>query len=1138
MAKKRKKLQTKHSAQDIALQSFRRRIHNSKEMINGLAGARKNTPPGLYPSIVNQLGQQRIYRHLFAQTTFPKKLSEYVSRKRIARVSTEGEIMWSASVLSLFTQELSLYVKLRDKFYSAYFYSNHEEANELLNEIQENFGYSLWLIGHRLQLLQNTQGLQAQKDYLEEIISTKNLNQIVTWLSYYLSLRAENSVTFTSFESELFDLLTGGELSDYVIRKILPYDLTAIQDPGSPISWDEPHSVIDRFETFIAMTLLHFSREGSTPTSITHRALQLLAATDDKSILRALSIASGEYNSKTGGALNPADLYTQGRYHELVKSDDENLEIIARAQAILGAPPDSTSGSLRSQILNLMYKILIISQDIDQCRTNLKKLALQCFGHSYSYQISAFLERSHDHLFVDNYDDLDKLTALNSPTDNPWNAPVLSKLSGSDWSHQLISANPGSPALLLREALLREKDLSGLENIKWLPTYRLEAYKGHAAVKTNDLDAAIEHYKTVINLEINYISEATRRYLFEAYMAKKDLRSAVYLIIDHIIKSPPAATLYPLEKLCLKCLEELTLHSEIGLAILLHAASKGSNQRLEREISDIYENILESYNTTLPTQLLASDNNLDEKHLTYFLRHVCVPRIMDDTTHFDSVDEIDDERIRICQQLLQLDKENSETYLAEIRSITRDTEVSHLLAKVQTSKIFVDEDGVKQALEPAIKSFLPRYKQLLNSPNLAYQAEKLSKILADMLSSKGHPEFKDLKLPATELESLFSSMLIEAIAQFSLNPAYGLDTHVSTSIRHGAFEGHLRSPLAVEDLLCSSSGEDSKLPQAWSNRLNNLSQPARTGINKSLVKFTQRFEALIATYLKEKLHIKMEGPSMAMFSFEASPEQNQKLMQSISSRTEHVDLMEKLLTHCWELTLRSLDEIQNDLRVNFSQNMSQAFDALARSVDSHAEHEHVVPLLDAIARARTSFEAAINDVAEWFQKPTDLSREPFDFDIAVQVALRQIKNCYIKSTVECKLDLQFSKKLHGSLLDGMCEILFILLQNVIIHSELEDQKIAIDLTGHQTEHGLIIECRNKIGDTIPIQERRNVAEEAMGLYERDSALRMARQEGGSGLSKVWRIAEFDLRANHSIHLSVSDTGEFSAKLTLTNLEYE
>ena len=40
------------------------------------------------------------------------------------------------------------------------------------------------------------------------------------------------------------------------------------------------------------------------------------------------------------------------------------------------------------------------------------------------------------------------------------------------------------------------------------------------------------------------------------------------------------------------------------------------------------------------------------------------------------------------------------------------------------------------------------------------------------------------------------------------------------------------------------------------------------------------------------------------------------------------------------------------------------------------------------------------------------------------------------------------------------------------------------------------------------------------------------KKGGSGLSKIWRIAEFDLRLKHEIKLEVTDDREFIVQLSL------
>ncbi|MBJ9925622.1 MULTISPECIES: hypothetical protein [Burkholderia cepacia complex] len=171
-------------------------------------------------------------------------------------------------------------------------------------------------------------------------------------------------------------------------------------------------------------------------------------------------------------------------------------------------------------------------------------------------------------------------------------------------------------------------------------------------------------------------------------------------------------------------------------------------------------------------------------------------------------------------------------------------------------------------------------------------------------------------------------------------------------------------------------------------------------------------------------------------------------------------------------------------------------------------------------------------VSEWFRRPTDLIREPFEFDIAAHVALRQIANCYVGYEIVPILNVDVQGKLPGFMLDGICEILFILLQNVLLHSGYEDFVPETKVSARRENSYVVIEITNSLSESIDLIERRAQAEAAMARYSRDSALRLARKEGGSGLSKVWRIAEFDLRKSHSLNLSVTDDRQFTTTFRL------
>ncbi|MDP3663927.1 MAG: hypothetical protein U1D41_01740 [Nitrosomonas sp.] len=1134
----RAKQKSNLSSHETPLKLFIRKLHSNKNLRKGLSDARKITKPENFPLIIKKLSNNQIHDVLLAPITFPRFLSDFTQKSKLQTIATDGELIWCSSILAQHSEKLNIFIRKRDKFYEAFLNCDYKQAENLLIEIQEIFGISIWLIGNRLQLLQATEGLQAQKNFLEELVNINGINQFVAWLAYFLSLRTEDNITYSRFEIETELLLNTKWLHDYALLHLLPYKFNEIADPGTSMAMEEPHPIIDRFETFVAMSLLYCVKYGRSRSQILVSALEQIENIEDTTLRNILMVLRDGYAAIDFNVLKLADAYTEGRYEEIVNSNCECLELMARAYTLTGQRPLlEGSPGLRQQAIALMCDVLSITSEAAQSRESLKKIALIGPSRSFTFQISAFLERDRKFVIANDSTGLDLLSTLSSPLDNPWSTSVLQGICGEEkWLDQLLKVHPNSPALKLRQALTTRNEWIIKHEMIQLPWYRRAMYLGHIYFEKGDFNEAISSYHVASNSEIDFVAHSAKRYLFEAYKANGQLYESAQLAINQIVQFPSTAQSYPLDSLANEYLNQLEYRESMDLAVLISLAIRFSSAKLERDLSNIFENVLAHEGIIRPNEFSAHISKYNRERLIYFLRYICIPRIFDDTITFNTVEEIDNERIAVCQLLLQLDPTNLLAYQAEIRALTRENEVANLLTKIQTSKIFVDEAGIREVLDASLHDLLTRYQKLLDSPTLAYQAEKLSKRLIEMLDNKGHPEFKDLKLPASEIESLFSTILLEVASEFALNPAYGLDTHVSTSIRHGAFEGHLRSPLAVEDLLCLKKDKDYFLPPLWLQKLPHLADQEFELLQKLLAKFTQRVEEIIAEYLKEKLHVRLLGKNVAMFNFEGNSTEIQGLMDLITPRTTSNELADRLINYCWNLTSRSLDKIRADLLNYAAKQIGLAFDNLIKGIESRIERSKVTSLMDSIARARTGFQVAIEDVAEWFQRPTDLSREPFDIEIAIHVALQQIANCYIKNPIEPELDLaNITEKIDGKMLDGLCEILFILLQNVILHSGVGENKAKVFISASRSADYLVLECKNGLGEEISLTECLERAQEAMRNYQHDSALSIVRKEGGSGLSKVWRIAEFDLNVTHNLQLIVTDNREFIVRLTLKGI---
>lgn len=1133
-------MKTKNKAKKIdVVQQFRRTIHQARSPRSGLTKARSNTDLTNYPRIVSTLGKQPIYKALFALSTFPSRPDQLTGLPRLTPTNNEeGEFLWTACVLRLYSERLHQFVGMRDNFYSKFINGKYSEAEEAINQIENEFGLSLWLIQYKLQLLQLYKGLESQKDYVETLLSTEGINPLSAWVCYFFSLRSEANVSFSKLNDELIDVLPQVGLGAYVTNHIIPFDLSSIEEPHLPVVWEEPNPIIDRFETLVSMLQIIVSRQRRGINKTISLCLRELQDIGDIRLQKLEKIMfKGAVASDNSELVKYVDAYTAGHYSDVDALKCESLELIARAGIFLPEYAQEATSGIRGQIIESMKEILTLSPQAQQHRQSLKKLALTCPKHDIAIQAASFLERDHDYILANKYSALDYFSTVSSQLENPWSVALISDFENrSNWMEELSNLYPDSISIRLRKIVSSNgRDCNIDELMGCLPLHRLCMYKGHIAVSNGNLQKAIDCYIQAAQDCHGFVSSYAKRYLYDALYAAKRYEECLSLVVEHVLLNPSAVFAYRINELVKVCLERDELLANIDLAILLHLNVMHVHPKWERELSDVFENVLYDSSVSRPSELFDKANNFEQTKKIYFLRNICTPRFLGDTTCFESVDEIEEERIAICQHLLSIDPDNSVEYLTEIRGITRDINVAHLLKKVQASKIYVDEAGLRQSFETTLFDTFLRYQILLDSPALAYQAEKLSKRLEEMLTMKGILDIKELKLPASEQQALFATLLQDFCNDFAYNPAYGLDTHVSTSIRHGAFEGHIRNPFAAEDLLCKKRDKEFVLSKTWESRFDYLSADEKNQVRRILGRFTSRIEELIHVYLSEKIRVHEIGNG-GMFIFKATEQSISTLRESITKATDYNAFLDRFFEHAWQLVDESMKLIREDLNVGLFKQINNACDALILGCEQTLGHDKIAPLVDAVIRSQTTFQSAIAEVAEWFRRPQDLSRDPFDFEVAVHVALQQIKNCYVKTPLNESLQLNVPEKIEGKLLDGICEIFFILLQNVILHSGLSDHSISVIVSADRIGDTLVISCKNELSLDLDLDLRKQLAIEAISKYERDTALRLARVEGGSGLSKIWRIAEFDLRVGHKIDIKVAENRTFTTIVTFSNFK--
>lgn len=1101
------------------------------KLLEGVSKARANTKYEKYAEIVKGLNNSSIYKNLLAPLKFPATYADFTLTKvYLNNLTVEQTIIWNACVLGVYSTELSQFVKSQTKFETCLWYGQYDTALLLLAEIENEFGVSLWFITRKITLLHLAHGVSAQKQYLKEVISTESFNPLAAVTAYYISMLCEDGRSTDQLEEELKESWEHPLFKDFTICHVVPHRINEISSAANVLAYEETLPLVDRLQSLINMIQFEIAKNGINKESYLYIALKSIEKVNDSRIVKLIQLAEGEISESNDGYTESLDLYTSGNYSDIETSTVDLVELIATRNAHLGVNPKGYLGtSLYERAIAAIHQLLVTPQDRLEISLSLRKISLAFIGSSAPFQIAALIQNDQDFIFDDENFILTKIAAICGRNENPRSWRVFREINTSIDERQAPTTLTGKLYNVLTGSYeYGEQILNGLP----IPEYRKYAYKGHLAFINNHLSCAADNYLAASRCNGEFVRNRAKRYLFKALFKSDRIEECASLVANHCIELPGTESVYPLKELSTKILETTSLDSSLYAAVILHLASRGDPD-WERPLSDYFENIMYSCAVDTPSDLTTENSYMSREELTFFWRYICVPRIFDDTTIFDSPEEIDAQRILICQNLIDLDPDNIKIYATEIKSITRDSQVSKLLQQIQASNIFVDEEGLKLSIEANVRDRFLKYKELTSSPEVDAQSESISKAIEKLISAKS--DFKNLSLPATERKSIFSSLLHYFVFNFAMNPAYGLDTHLSTSIRHGKFEGHIRNPIAKHDLLCQSHKGKYLFPDAWAHRLNAVTPAEMVVLQKAFEKFTGKIESYIDDYLVKRLHIKSDTYSSGLFDLFASDADREKLSKKINADTTCDEFIDSLFDYCWELTDKSLTNIRAEIDGPLRKNIYNAFDSFLLAVRENISNGNAQQLTDAIINSRADLGRALSSIQAWFKKPIKARHEPFEIDLALDVGKKQIANCYANQDTEIIKKISAIVRFRGHYLSGLVEIIFILLQNVLLHSGYGESKNIIHIKIDQLNDSLRIQVENKLSDSVDLEDRKASSLEAVSKYNQDTALAMARKEGGSGLSKIWRIMEYDLKRESAISLEVTDSRKFRTTLTILNV---
>lgn len=1157
---KKKKAKLLNNSIDGKFISFKDRIRFKKNKTEELSKLKLFYDYKEIETYIKKLAKIPEFKKYISGLPFPKNARELKEAPRLMIThSLDRELYWNACILSMYTNEINTFIRLREKFECFLLNGDYRNAKFILDKIEEELGFSIWLLENRIALIEESEGIEKQKEF----VKSTNTNHIVSIMTYVLSVRAEKNVSYAKYESyirksiyerkrEFHEHDINYYFTDYILFKLQPFS-RLVGNYSNVLYFESDSSIIDRYLTFIKVGQIICSDSGLEKYLISlQRAISLIINKIDdyqiNNICYYLGINSCYiHNDKSFNIIDMLDCYNTGRYQKCAEicpsyilknpTSIEFYEIYIKSKIKLNEYNFVEKfDCIKDKIISYMVDIVVKNERAKDSFCELLKLIYIYSSHSWAIQLFMFLVRE----FHDDNPDITNFYItfgeLNSYLHNPRQAMIFKETcSRMEFYSRLIDTYGDSYTVTLFKALISEKEtgIATLEQVG-LPLERYKKYKAQILRIYNCPLEAIDIYEELLNSEDFIIHQDAVTGLIRCYILTNMLDECLELMVSEILKNEKIVSILPLKELLdiIETSKDIDLSGNISLPIAYDIYTKYIESDKDIIKAEVCEDFLFSHNLDKPSKIIKYIEQIEKVKLVYFLKNVCIPQVLDSSPTYNSTEEIEKERMAVCQLLVTLDPQNSDVYSEEIKSITQRLIIKNGIREIEQSKIYVNVEGIKKSIEKTFKESYNRYLSLPNF-NEGEGIDNHSKKLRDMGIDLW------LTIPRNEKYELFITMVCELRDAFVSSNEYGLDGYLSTGIRHGTLLSKLRNPIEVNYLITQKDNITGiyKDNEYWKNKYYGINVNTLTQLLTFLADFSRQIDELIELLRGEWIQIKTEEKgSKGLFDFTInrwmfSSELNAiKLDADVSSNYE--EFVDIILNKLWEMTDISLERIRNEISTNLKCRFNSVFDILQQDISLIEQEVNFKELHSFINKSRTSIQYELDKIANWFKRSRESEINEYDISLPIDIGIEMIKNIYQSRTINLIIGKRTKCNLKGKTLKSFVDIVFILLDNIVKHCKIEDTAPEVKIEFFHEDEILYFVIENEISKDINIENSNEKLEQIRKALAEGKYMDNVRKEGGSGFHKIGKILRVDLKCSSEIDFSFSKNFTFKVVIRI------
>lgn len=537
---------------------------------------------------------------------------------------------------------------------------------------------------------------------------------------------------------------------------------------------------------------------------------------------------------------------------------------------------------------------------------------------------------------------------------------------------------------------------------------------------------------------------------------------------------------------------------------------------------------------------------------SFFLSDVCEKDLLTKSLLYRTQSEAYDERIKICNILVSNKLGNQDKLLNESKMLSKRKVLEVAEKQINSSKIYADKDYIINNVWDQLNAL---YKDIMdNNENhdntLDNEIERvLSKINLEKLDASTVTSLGFSLLPPHIIQyaALGRDFKIKAIFQMlkTYTEEYcfglkGLNTYLSTRIRHGTLESTITSHLVSNGFMPADDHDEDK---QFYNIFKDTDSSISLLLKQKRIEFKEKLYVIINEIINDWVQICTDSPppTLQKFNFNFSNSDLIKLARKIDNAQSFNECCSYLDEIIEEKLLISCSKITSNLDTKSRQDIINIFNEFEGYLyDLQSDNNNIVPF-EFSRLATSSKQHVLNQldvIINWFKLKQDFQEQSYDMEIILGIIKNMVQVENIKLIDDSKLKIRYD------VLSATVDIFYNLVNNAIKYSNMHPSEvdIVINCKVNAVDKRVSIEVLN---NCIPVQhyasKNDDLVKYSAPISSEDLKVLMQSEGGNTGIARVKSAIRYELNAREEVSLCYLSETNFSATASFTSargLSYE